>query len=101
MANEQKKTSELPSITSANNTDVIVVLTSSSSNAQTSIITTQNLLSNSNLKFVGQIVSANNITPANSTSLTIQQGSIIFDDSYLYIAISDNNLRRISLGGSF
>lgn len=101
MSNEQKKTSELVTITSANNTDVIVVLTSSSSNAQTSIITTNNLLSNSSLKFVGQIVCANNVTPANSTALTVQKGTLLYDDSYLYMAIANNTLRRISLGSAF
>jgi hypothetical protein len=43
-------------------------------------------------KFVGQ---AN--TPANST-ISIEKGSMFYDTNYLYIATSNNTLKRVSLG---
>jgi hypothetical protein len=74
-------------------------------NLETRSVSLQLLFSNSSANLVvsnAAILSANTIinrnkqTPANS-SITVTRGTIMYDDDYLYIATSNNTLKRIGL----
>jgi len=45
---------------------------------------------------VGRLILANSSTPANST-ITCRKGEFWFDATYLYVATSDNSLKRVAL----
>jgi hypothetical protein len=92
MTDNAKKTSELAVATSAAGTDRVIVLTSPSSSPVTKSITVSNLFGNSS----ANVEIYNIVTIANS-SITVSKGTIMFDTSYLYIAVADNTLKRITL----
>jgi len=43
---------------------------------------------------VGNLTSNDKRTPANS-SITVQRGTLFHDDDYLYVAVSNNTLKRL------
>ena len=92
MTDNAKKTSELAIATSVAGTDRVIVLTSPSSSPVTKSITVSNLFGNSS----ANVEIYNIVTIANS-SITVSKGTIMFDTSYLYIAVADNTLKRITL----
>lgn len=87
MANSDIKISSLPGTVSVANTDVFLVvrdpLGSPTSNT-VSLNTLRNQLTIST-------------TPANSTALTILAGTIMVDNTYIYIATSNNVVKRAAL----
>ena len=97
MADRTKKITDLPELTVADGNNVILVIDNIDTTANTKQITLNNLFSN-----YGDDISANsflikyNSTPANST-VTVTQGSIFFDSNYLYVAVANNTLKRVSL----
>ena len=92
MADKAKKISELTALTAPAGEDLLVIVDdpTGTSNA-TKKVTVSNLLGNSAAN-----VAIRNVTPANST-ITVQQGTIFYDNTYIYIATSNNNLKRFSL----
>jgi hypothetical protein len=52
--------------------------------------------SNTSTISINNVIIRKNTTPANST-ITITEGSIWFDDDYIYCAIANNSLKRIPL----
>ena len=92
MSDKAKKISELTALTAPAGEDLLVIVDdpTGTSNA-TKKVTVSNLLGNSAAN-----VAIRNVTPANST-ITVQQGTIFYDDTYIYIATSNNNLKRVSL----
>ena len=103
---EEKRTRELPIRTSAVATDrVILVSNTTTSNdasntTQTVTLTLNNLLSNtSNLNITAStlIVNSSLGTPANSTVLTVQRGTMWNDNNYIYIATANNHVKRSAL----
>lgn len=92
MADKSKKISELTALTAPAGEDLLVIVDdpTGTSNA-TKKVTVSNLLGNSAAN-----VAIRNVTPANST-ITVQQGTIFYDNTYIYIATSNNNLKRVSL----
>lgn len=91
MTDNVKKTSELPTTNSAVGSDRLVILKDPSGNASTRTITLTNLLGNSSANVV--IVKQ---TPSNST-ITVKEGTMLYDANYLYIATANNVLKRIAL----
>lgn len=92
MTDNAKKTSELAIATSVAGTDRVIVLTSPSSSPVTKSITVSNLFGNSSAN-----VEIYNIVAVVNSSITVSKGTIMFDTSYLYIAVADNTLKRITL----
>jgi len=92
MTDNAKKTSELAIATSVAGTDRVIVLTSPSSSPVTKSITVSNLFGNSSAN-----VEIYNISTVANSSITVSKGTIMFDTSYLYIAVADNTLKRITL----
>jgi len=92
MTDNAKKTSELAIATSVAGTDRVIVLTSPSSSPVTKSITVSNLFGNSSAN-----VEIYNIAAVANSSITVSKGTIMFDTSYLYIAVADNTLKRITL----
>jgi hypothetical protein len=92
MADKAKKISELTALTAPAGEDLLVIVDdpTGTSNA-TKKVTVSNLLGNAAAN-----IAIRNVTPANST-ITVQQGTIFYDNSYIYIATSNNNLKRVSL----
>lgn len=91
MANNVKKISELATTNTAAGTDRIVILKDPAGSPSTRTITVSNLFGNSSANVVIQ-----NITPANST-ITVTQGTMFYDNTYLYVAVANNVLKRVTL----
>lgn len=93
MANaEARATSNLVQRTSANTSDRIVVLSDPAGNAQTVTVSIATIFSNTNGLMIN-LGAAN--TPANSTSLTVKAGTILYDANYLYVATANNLVKRV------
>ena len=68
--------------------------------AQTALISINNLLSNTANLVVAPttlIVATQQADPANSTALTVQQGTLFFSNTFGYIAIANNITRRFAI----
>lgn len=86
MASEALKTSELPLANSlAANARVLVI-----SGSNTSLVLLSNVFGNSQAI---PVIS----TPVSSSSLTVPQGAVLTDGDYLYVATSNNTLKRVAL----
>ena len=91
MTDNVKKTSELLTTNGASGSDRVVILKDPGGTPSTRTITVTNLFGNSSANLV-----IRNLTPANSTS-NATAGTIFYDSSYLYIAVANNVIKRISL----
>jgi len=91
MATNTKKISELASASGGAAADKILFIANTSNTAVTRTITIGNLLGNSSANVVIQ-----SVTPANS-SVTVKQGTIMYDDDYLYVATANNTWKRLTL----
>lgn len=91
MSDRAKKITELSALTAPAGDDLLVIVDDVAGTATTKKVTVANLLGNSTANVV-----IFNATPANST-ITVKKGTLLFDSSYLYIAISNNNLKRVLL----
>jgi hypothetical protein len=83
--------------TSVSNADLFIMSANTSNTATTKVVNTAILLGNSTA-----LIAANTFqlkeksTPANST-ITITQGRLWFDADYLYVATSNNTVKRVAL----
>lgn len=95
MANDAKKVSNLQLALSASNNDYLII---QKDGEPTKIISVGNLLGNSAsvVHRANNFISRDKRTPSNS-SITIERGTIFYDDNYLYIATSNNVIKRVSL----
>ena len=105
MVNRAKKISELAASVSPSADDLLVIVDSPASGAVTKKVTVANLLGNTTANVTisnTAVLSAKNIvvrrkeTPSSSAT-SDQQGSIYFDDNYLYLAISNGAIKRVAL----
>lgn len=108
MATEVKKISELTATTTANSTDYFVLVTDTSGTPSTNRLNAGRLLTQGlKARFANttisqfettsdKIVIRNDKTPTSSTQ-TITKGSIFFDSNYLYVAVANNSIKRVSL----
>ena len=92
MTDNAKKTSELATTNNAVANDRIIILKDPDGTPSTRTIKVSNLLGNSSANIVIQTT-----TPANSTALTVKAGTLFFDNTYLYVATSNNNIKRVAL----
>ena len=92
MSDKSKKISELVALTSPAPNDLLLVLDISASNTESNKkVTVADLLGDSSANVV-----IKNQTPANGT-ITIKQGTLLCDNTYLYIAVSNNVIKKIAL----
>jgi len=91
MTDNAKKTSELATTNNAVANDRIIILKDPDGTPSTKTIKVSNLLGNSSANIVIQTT-----TPANST-ITVKAGTLFFDNTYLYVATSNNNIKRVAL----
>jgi hypothetical protein len=105
MADNAVTISDLPTLAAPNANTVLVVNHTVSNVVNTYQLSTNNFFSNvaANVTLVNTAVLSantfvlrNNQTPANST-VTVTKGTIMFDSSYLYIAVANNSLKRVAL----
>lgn len=87
MANTAKKTSELPVAANVATTDRFLIVRDPSGTPSTRTVT---------LSTVGANLILSNSAPANSTSNGLA-GEVKYDTSYLYICVSNNTWKRITL----
>ena len=91
MTDRAKKISELTVLTSASGDDLLVIVDDPSGTAVTKKITVSNLFGNSQANVV-----IYGTTPANS-AITIKQGTLMYNGSYLYVAVANNVIKRLPL----
>lgn len=105
MTSRAKKISELAESVSPSSDDLVVIVDSPASGAATKKVSVANLFGNSSANVVVSntaVLSAKNIvvrrkeTPNNSTA-TDQQGTIYFDDNYIYVVTSTGVTKRVAL----
>ena len=91
MSDRAKKITELAALVAPTAEDLMVIVDDPSGTPVTKYVTVSNLLGNSAANVV-----IYNSTPANST-ITVKKGTIMFDSDYLYVATSNNTLKRVAL----
>ena len=106
MADRAKKISELTALTQPSTDDLLVIVDAPASNAVTKQVTVQNFFNNSAANVtVGNTyyLSANNLvvrrkaTPVTSSGTSDLQGSIWFDENYVYVAVANGTIKRAAL----
>lgn len=94
MANERaKKVTEYPAATAVANSDLLLLVTGIGTTPATKKIAVSDF---TKVVYANTFVITGNNTPANSTP-TITKGTIFYDSDYLYIAVADNTLKRLTL----
>lgn len=105
MSDRSKKISELTALTAVTSEDLLLIVDDPTGTPVTKKVTVSALLSNSSANVTVSntaTLSANNLiirrnhTPANST-IEVAQGSFFWDSDYLYVAVANNSLKRVSL----
>lgn len=91
MSDRAKKITELSALTAPTADDLLVIIDDVAGTPITKKVTVGNLLGNTSANVV-----IFNSTPANST-ITVKKGTILFDASYLYVAVANNTLKRVAL----
>lgn len=91
MSDRAKKITELSVLTAPAADDLLVIVDDIAGTPITKSVSVRNLLGNSSANVV-----IFNSTPANS-SITVKKGTILFDTSYLYVAVANNVLKRVAL----
>jgi len=106
MADRSKKISELTALTAPSPDDLLVIVDSPSSNAITKKVTVGDFLANSSSNVTvanTKYLSANNLiirrkqTPNSSSTPGELQGSVFFDDNFLYVVTTSGTIKRIAL----
>lgn len=106
MVDRSKKISELTALTAPSPDDLLVIVDSPAANAVTKKVTVGNFLTNSSSNVTvsdSKYLSANNLiirrkrTPNASSEVGELQGSIFFDDNYLYVVTSNGTIKRAAL----
>ena len=94
MANERaRKVTEYPAATAAANSDLLLIVTGIGTTPTTKKIAVSDF--NSTV-IANTVIITGNSTPANSTP-TIVKGTLFYDSTYLYIAVDNNVLKRVTL----
>lgn len=93
MTDRAKKISELTSATGASSNSLVVIVANVAGTLTTKKMTVNDFFGNTSANVFVQPIN----TPANSAALTIKQGAIFFDNTYLYVATSNNTVKRVSL----
>ena len=99
---DPKKISELVACTAPNSAaDYIVLVANAGSNTEKCLINTMFSSATVNAAvFVytttDELYITDNTTPVNSTA-NVTQGRIWYDDTYMYVAVGNNNIKRITL----
>lgn len=91
MSDRAKKISELSALTAPSGDDFLVIVDDPAGSPATKKVTVANLLSNSSAN-----VAIRGLTPANST-IAVKAGTMFYDANYLYVAVANNTLKRITL----
>ena len=92
MATEAKKISQLDEITSVTADDYVVVVNDPNGLPSTKKVKALNLFGNSTVN-----VAITSISPSNSTVTAVKRGNVFYDLNYIYIAVEDNLVKRVSL----
>lgn len=91
MSDRSKKVTELTALTAPAGEDLLLIVDDPSGTPTTKKVTVSNLFGN----VAANVVIYNN-TPANS-AITVKKGTIMFDSSYIYVAVANNTLKRVGL----
>lgn len=97
-----RKVTELPELTSAQGSDVLYIIEDVSGSPTSKKITIDNLFADvsSNTVFNGTLTFKDEQTPTSNDATSLGQGAqgrIFFDQSYLYIAVSNTEIKRVAL----
>ena len=92
-----KKVSELTSATAIEANNLLLVITNTETIPESQNITVQDFFANVNVVSANTITVFSSNTPATSNSLNVGQGVVFYDSNYLYVAIANNNVKRVAL----
>lgn len=92
MATEAKRITQLDEIHAATADDFVVIVNDPAGTPSTRKMTVKNLFGNSSAN-----VAITSISPSNSTITAVKAGSLFYDANYLYVAVSNNLIKRVSL----
>jgi hypothetical protein len=90
-----KRISQLPEQSATSNNDLLIIDVAGAT-PSTRNIAISNFFANVARISANLLVLNQKQTPANST-ITVAQGTMFFDNSYLYIATANNILKRVEL----
>jgi hypothetical protein len=93
MTDRAKKVSELTATSSVASNDYLVIVTDTTGTPTTKRVTVNNFFGNTSANLYTQKITA----PANSIALSVKQGAVFYDSNYLYVAIANNNVKRVLL----
>lgn len=93
MTDRNKTIAELTAANNAVATDLLVIEDVSESETKSITLT---LLVTELASEIGEAILLVNSTPANS-AITVTEGRVFFDSSYLYVATANNTLKRVAL----
>lgn len=105
MSGRAKKVTELTAYAAPTGSDLVYIVKDPAGTPQSCKVTVSDLFNNcsSNVTISNSaVLSANTVvvrrkqTPANST-ITVAQGTIFYDNDYMYIAVANNVLKRVAL----
>lgn len=91
MSDRSKKVTELTALTTPAGEDLLLIVDDPSGTPISKKVTIANLLGNSTANVV-----IYNSTPANS-AITVKKGTLMFDNTYIYVATANNVLKRVAL----
>lgn len=106
MATRAKSIPELASLAAPASDDLLVVVDVSAANTTKratvasilgNVSNNDLILANNKTLSANTLIVRSTITPANSSAVAVSKGTIFFDSNYLYIATSNNFVKRVSL----
>lgn len=98
-----KKITELSQANTIANNDLLVIVSNPASSSETKKVSVNTFFSNvfttkttAVTLIANTIINQDNRTPANST-ITVTRGTMFYDNNYIYIAVSNNVIKRVAL----
>lgn len=100
MAVNQRHPKDFPTANSVDKTDLIILVKNANTTANLYNISAQTFFGSVNTDLIltsnAKLVIGKYSTPANSSANCIK-GEIWFDSNYIYLAVANNDIRRVSI----
>jgi len=93
------KLNDVTSSNSITGDDKLIFVNDPANTANVYTITYQNFMANVSIPLVisNTLFISTKSAPANSSAMTISSGALFYDETYLYIAVANNTVKRVAL----